>query len=446
MKFFQSDNISNISININSGIPSERFISNIDEFICTVCTDVVKNPVYFTCSHMLCLECYLQLQNKSCPSCSTNIAEYSSPPFIIKNLYNKLTLRCNNFKKGCEFTDSLSDIENHERDCQYNLFTCPDCEEQFIILNRTEHENTCEKREIFLVRKMNEDLNRAIIKSNEDRDLAIRQRDEGADFRLIINSNRMNNKYLRDINRLEAQIEILNLQNREKQLRIMDLEKDLDASYSYAFNANTEFIDRRHTGKLIGVFNVPIHGEEHERVNVWSCCGNNFQINKCSFEMKRNVSMHRGEFMMHAVSCGYIYQGCPFPQKMTSQRIFYNLWTCCGSGVYNSECKKTHTGFLQLDTEAKQGCTTSPNSVNKYYPERRYEQKIWEIHGDPTMDISWSCCGKKFPIHTMTRTNIFHLNIKLNKSMRNNPQYNGVKNLSKDHDTYICSAFNEEKN
>lgn len=443
MKFFKSDNISNVSININSGIPSERFISNIDEFICTVCTDVVKNPVYFQCAHMLCLECYLQLQNKSCPSCSTNITEYSSPPFIIKNLYNKLTLRCNNFKKGCEFTDSLSDIENHERDCQYNLFTCPDCEEQFIILNRTEHENTCEKREIFLMRKMNEDLNRAIIKSNEERDLAIRQRDEGADFRLIINSNRMNNKYLRDINRLETQIEVLNLQNREKQLRIMDLEKDLDASYSYAFNQNIEFIDRRHTGTLIGIFNVPIYGEEHERVNVWSCCGNNFQINKCSFEAKRNVSMHRGEFIIYAVTGMSVHEGRD--ARVSMLRFYFNMWTCCGTGIYNSSCKKTHVGFLQLDTKIKPGRPSSPNTEGKYSREYRYEQKLWDIEGNPDEDISWSCCGKKFPIHTMTRTNIFHLNIKLNKSMRNNPRYNGVKNLSKDHDTYICSSFNEEK-
>jgi hypothetical protein len=78
--------ISNNNININSGIPSERFISNVDEFICAICTDVVKDPVYFQCAHMLCADCYSQLQDKLCPSCSGDITKYFPPPFIIKNL------------------------------------------------------------------------------------------------------------------------------------------------------------------------------------------------------------------------------------------------------------------------------------------------------------------------------------------------------------------------
>jgi hypothetical protein len=362
--------ISNNNININSGIPSERFISNVDEFICAICTDVVKDPVYFQCAHMLCADCYYQLQDKLCPSCSGDITKYFPPPFIIKNLYSKLVVKCNNFEKYCNYTDILSNIHVHEQTCDYNSFVCPDCEGSFIFLNKFAHENSCEKREIFVLRKQNEELNRRINEVCEERDLAVRQRDEGADFRLIINSNRVIDKQVRDIKRLETEVEVLTLQNREKDERIESLETSLDSSYSHLNNENLR--RKRHTGVEMQVYSQNIgrndNHTEYKRKKIWSCCGIETKVEICSNEFKNMINTHKGEFI-----------------SLSGRNHTSNIWLCCLESDYLSECKKPHTGLLKVSGYAsKQKIGLNPTI---YEPRQDYS---WI----GSVTVTWSCCGK----------------------------------------------------
>lgn len=368
---YDMSNINNI--NINSGIPSERFISNVEEFICTICTDVVKNPVYFQCSHMLCMDCYSQLQNKICPSCSEDITEYSSPPFIIKNLYNKLGLKCINFRQGCEYTDILSNIENHEKNCEYNLFICPDCEGSFIFLNKFSHENSCEKREIFVLRKQNEELNMRINEVSEERDLAVRQRDEGADFRLILDNKINLNRQMRDILKMRTQIIVLTLQNTEKDERIQSLETELDISYTYAGCYVAK--KRKHKGHHINI--VPNNGTDSSSdeidnnkdvKKIWSCCGNNISITSCFLDAKNLMSSHNGKFTRILYAYG-----------PSSGYEVINFWTCCLNAEYVSECPKQHSGLLQISGNNVQGIKKDIDTL--------------KITTNAEMD--WSCCGKK---------------------------------------------------
>lgn len=219
--------------NITYPLFQSLFISNVDEFICKSCEDVLKDPIYFSCSHMLCSECYSQLEIKSCPTCSEDITNYSSPPSIIKNLYNKLVKKCHYEGNSCPFQDVLSNIHNHEENCPYRTYDCPDCRGEIYVRCKAQHEASCEKREIIVIRKQNEDLNAQINKALEERDSAFAQRDnkEKEMIDLVIKSNRIIEKQVRDINHLETQIKILTIQNEEKENTIKSLEESLDKSY-----------------------------------------------------------------------------------------------------------------------------------------------------------------------------------------------------------------------
>lgn len=85
------------------GYDLTRFIGGIDEeFVCTLCKKVLKEPMQTTCEHMfckLCLHMWL-LQYECCPEDHKPLTmdQVKAPGRIIRNLLNKLIIKCD-FRK-----------------------------------------------------------------------------------------------------------------------------------------------------------------------------------------------------------------------------------------------------------------------------------------------------------------------------------------------------------
>lgn len=83
------------------GYDITRFIDKIDEeFLCSICTMVLENPLQSFCEHMFCDVCikgWLMLKyDQICPNDRTSLTfdQLKVPGRIIRNLLNKLNIRC----------------------------------------------------------------------------------------------------------------------------------------------------------------------------------------------------------------------------------------------------------------------------------------------------------------------------------------------------------------
>lgn len=81
------------------GFELTRFIGEIDnEFICSICTPVVENPMQSTCEHVFCSQCinvWLE-QAKTCPVGRTLLVLENVKPVAryFRNILAKLEIKC----------------------------------------------------------------------------------------------------------------------------------------------------------------------------------------------------------------------------------------------------------------------------------------------------------------------------------------------------------------
>jgi len=145
----------------------EEFLENVDEeFLCSICTNVLKNPHSCQQGHTFCLDCITQwLQNKSsCPS-GRKALKVSQLTKVrpMENMINRLMVRCvnadvkNNRRKrrklsasaaeseGCSWTGRLQDRERHSKTCNYALVNCSKegCTTTVWRQDLKTHEETC---------------------------------------------------------------------------------------------------------------------------------------------------------------------------------------------------------------------------------------------------------------------------------------------------------------
>lgn len=81
------------------GYDLTRFSGEInDEFICTICTLVLENPVQTPCEHSFCDDCIKGwlFMNKTCPVDRRQLTtiELSVPSRVLRNLLNNLNIAC----------------------------------------------------------------------------------------------------------------------------------------------------------------------------------------------------------------------------------------------------------------------------------------------------------------------------------------------------------------
>ena len=107
------------------GIDIDRFPdkhSVIDSLICTICTDVVEDPVQTPCEHCFCKSCitqWLQEGQGSCPVDRQVLSFNGLKPLnrMTMQVLNKLNVYCKNHSKGCVLMatfENLPKLIKHE--------------------------------------------------------------------------------------------------------------------------------------------------------------------------------------------------------------------------------------------------------------------------------------------------------------------------------------------
>ena len=86
---------------------------------CPVCLDVPRRGPVYTCSngHLVCQKC----KRATCPTCRVPMGENKS--LVAVKILEKILHDCKFV--GCEEEDTLQDIEQHEKNCEYRLVACP---------------------------------------------------------------------------------------------------------------------------------------------------------------------------------------------------------------------------------------------------------------------------------------------------------------------------------
>merc|ERR1712223_410238 len=101
-----------------------------NEFLCSICTDVLEDPVQGSCEHVFCSECIKSWLNsdtnpQKCPNCRgkmsrsrlKNVARY------FKSILGRFLISCEHLAYGCPFTsvlDNSNAISQHQKECQFH--------------------------------------------------------------------------------------------------------------------------------------------------------------------------------------------------------------------------------------------------------------------------------------------------------------------------------------
>ena len=136
----------------------QRFVERetiVEDIICSICKDVVQEPVQTPCDHVFCSECiilWLEEGRRNCPIDRQELTfEGLKPPNrVITQLINKLTIRCTNFEKGCRLLCKLEDIlhliEHEQNGCAFSEnFDASGPKREVAALKRQNSELTVEK-------------------------------------------------------------------------------------------------------------------------------------------------------------------------------------------------------------------------------------------------------------------------------------------------------------
>jgi len=109
------------------GYNTDRFVEKQieDEFICSICHDVLKDPVLVeTCEHTFCANCIQHWikNNRTCPIDRSEIQNIHlhQPQRSFKSLLGKLKISCDFDKLGCSAVLKLDDLRNHCDNCDFN--------------------------------------------------------------------------------------------------------------------------------------------------------------------------------------------------------------------------------------------------------------------------------------------------------------------------------------
>ena len=126
----------------------ERFVNKtevMEELMCSICTDVLENPVQTPCQHNFCNDCikvWLDDGKLTCPVDRKRLTfKDLKPSRVLQQLLNTFVIRCIHFQDGCslmaKFEDMPQLIEHEMNQCRVNQY------EYF----RDQHENNLKEIE-----------------------------------------------------------------------------------------------------------------------------------------------------------------------------------------------------------------------------------------------------------------------------------------------------------
>jgi len=132
---------------IKSELVLPQFKSMCEEIICSICLDIVWNPV--SCGKCTspfsktCLGKWFQLKENKCPKgCAFEKAEF---PLILKRMMNKIEFNCQYKSKGCKETVLYEDFFTHVNSCPFAPYKCiyPGCNVTGDRKSILEHSKSC---------------------------------------------------------------------------------------------------------------------------------------------------------------------------------------------------------------------------------------------------------------------------------------------------------------
>ena len=107
--------------------PDKDGIDKEDIFKCSICEDVLQDPRQTPCEHSFCKECiehWLDLGKRNCPIDRepVNLNSLRGESRKIKQLLDRLIIRCKHYRDGCRMMSKLEDmphLHQHEKNnCQ----------------------------------------------------------------------------------------------------------------------------------------------------------------------------------------------------------------------------------------------------------------------------------------------------------------------------------------
>ena len=125
----------------DTGWNVERFLSDVEDYTCSICYGVFRNAATMACGHTFCGEC-IYTQNR-CPLCrmqkSDRVPDYSKRMAIMG-----LSVSCSH--THCPVTGSLRAMIGHELVCIYRNVACIDCQKLVTSKDLQGHQESCEHR------------------------------------------------------------------------------------------------------------------------------------------------------------------------------------------------------------------------------------------------------------------------------------------------------------
>ena len=166
---------------------TEESRPKLQEYICPLCKGIYIDPVIDSCAHIFCKKCfvlYLSNQRKEnkeqiiCPlgNIPLNLSKIKDFDFISDIIKNQ-KIYCNNKDKGCQwialyelYNDHMKDdcpyqeikckndecdchmlrkdYAEHEKECEYSLVLCPQCNKSLTKKRMKEHDKECPKKKV----------------------------------------------------------------------------------------------------------------------------------------------------------------------------------------------------------------------------------------------------------------------------------------------------------
>ena len=99
--------------------------SDLDEFTCGICQDVLNKPVVTQCCRQSycrnCIEEWLS-DNDTCPNDRQELSvdELIEVPRLVVNVINNMQIRCEMSEKGCSAVISIGQLEQHRNECRFS--------------------------------------------------------------------------------------------------------------------------------------------------------------------------------------------------------------------------------------------------------------------------------------------------------------------------------------
>jgi hypothetical protein len=87
----------------------------VEDLLCTICTDIIEDPVQTNCEHTFCRECistWLEGGQRTCPEDRQQLSsnDLRPPSRLTKQLLNNLIVRCKNYSDGCRLMSKFEDM------------------------------------------------------------------------------------------------------------------------------------------------------------------------------------------------------------------------------------------------------------------------------------------------------------------------------------------------